>query len=308
MRLFFLAWLRWRWLKRALVLAVAATALWLLASLAVAYRLTRRPQAVFAEPAPAVSWGKLESHRLTTADGEEIGAWFSEGADRAPAVLLLHGNGESRRACLGLAELVAGQGCAVLMISHRAHGDSTGTVNDFGYSARHDVVTAVAWLERRRPGRPVIVFGRSLGSAAAVFAAGELGRRVHGYILECPYRDLRTAVRNRTAIYLPKVLDQVAATGLNLVAPLVLPEVDRISPLDAIGQIPATIPTLILAGGTDRRAPPDDARVLGDRVADHCRVVIFQGAAHLKLFASDPGLYRQTVLSFLREVQQGSGR
>ena len=33
-----------------------------------------------------------------------------------------------------------------------------------------------------------------MGAAAAVFASGELARRVHGYVLECPYQDLKTAV------------------------------------------------------------------------------------------------------------------
>ncbi len=79
----------------------------------------------------------------------------------------------------------------------RAHGDSSGEFNDIGYSARLDVVAAVEFLERRRPARPILIHGTSLGAAAATFAAEELGHRVHGYVLECPYRDLRTAVWNR---------------------------------------------------------------------------------------------------------------
>ena len=87
----------------------------------------------------------------------------------------------------------------------RAHGDSTGEFDDAGYGARRDVCAAVEFLERRRPGRPVIVDGNSLGSAAAIFAAGELGHRVAAYILECPYQDLKIAVWNR--------IDNCAASG-----------------------------------------------------------------------------------------------
>ena len=43
-------------------------------------------------------------------------------------------------------------GYPILMISLRAHGDSTGEFNDIGYGA-HDVVAAVEFLERRHPGR-----------------------------------------------------------------------------------------------------------------------------------------------------------
>src|SRR5207245_6234762 len=100
-----------------------------------------------------------------------------------------------------------------------AHGDSSGTYNDLGYSARHDVLAAVAYLEQRRPGRPIIIQGTSLGAAAAIYAASDLGDRISGYILECPYRDVRTAVRNRTTAYLPFLVDRLAYAGLTLAGP-----------------------------------------------------------------------------------------
>ena len=52
-----------------------------------------------------------------------------------------------------------------------------------------------------------------MGSAAAVFAAGELGHRVHGYILESPYQDLKVAVWNRVNVALPPVLSHAAYAG-----------------------------------------------------------------------------------------------
>jgi uncharacterized protein len=123
------------------------------------------------------------------------------------------------------------------MISFRAHGDSTGEINDIGYSARHDVIAAVAFLEQRRPGKPILVHGTSLGSAAAAFASGELAGRVRGYVLECPYRDVKSAVWNRTREYLPPVLDVIAYAGLRLVAPLVLPDLDQMAPVFAVGGV-----------------------------------------------------------------------
>src|SRR5437016_12545555 len=117
------------------------------------------------------------------------------------------------------------------MISLRAPGDSTGDFNDIGFSARHDVIAAVEFLERRRPGRPVVVLGVSLGAAAAIFAAGELGHRVQGYILESPYQDLKVAVRNRVETYLPPVVDRLAYQGLLTVGPLVIRELEKISPV-----------------------------------------------------------------------------
>ena len=224
-------------IRRLLIFTAVAVASWLLVSFVAAYLLTRRTRPPFAEPAPDVTWGRLEAHRITTGDGQRLGAWYAEGGD-GPSVLLLHGNGGSRRNCLARAATLCSEGrCAVLLVSLRAHGDSTGRFNNIGYGARRDVVAAVEFLRGRRPGKPVVVLGVSMGAAAALFAAGDLGARVDGYILESPYRDLETAVWNRTRAYLPPVLDRVAYLGLRVAAAVILPDLRAMSALLAIDRV-----------------------------------------------------------------------
>ncbi|WP_435018670.1 alpha/beta hydrolase [Tundrisphaera sp. TA3] len=288
-----------RRIVRSLRIAGYLLAAWLLVSWAVAYRLTHRSRAPFPETAPAVAWGAYESHRLSTGDGHEIGAWYAQGREDAPSILLLHGNKGSRWNCLDRAELLGKEGCSALLISLRAHGDSTGDYNDIGYGARGDVVAAVEFLEHRRPGKPIVILGTSLGGAAALFAAGELGHRVSGYILESPYRDLRVAVRNRTENELPPLLDWIAYRGLLTVAPLVLPHLDRISPHEAIGDVPGDVPVLILAGDDDLMARRDEAEALFDRVRSHGDLLNFPNAGHLGMMATDPVRYRRAVLDFI---------
>jgi pimeloyl-ACP methyl ester carboxylesterase len=290
----------WRkWLRRIAGVGVLAVALWLLLSWAAAYWLTRRPFPPRPEPAPALAWGTAEPLRLRADDGVEVGAWFVGGRpDRLP-VLLLHGNGGCRTDCLGEAELAASAGHPVLLVSLRAHGDSGGAVNEFGYSARRDVAAAVEWLAGRCPGR-VVVWGRSLGAAAAVFAAERLADGVAGYLLECLYQDLRTAVCNRARLHLPPVLDAVAAAGLITAAPLVLPDAGRISPLEAISTIPPSIRVLILAGGADSRARPEEARALFERSGGRPELLVIEDGDHLRLNEADPARYRAAVLGFLR--------
>ncbi len=293
-------------MRRLIVAWAILSAAWLLVSSAVAYRLTHRLEARIDEPAPSPAWGRLESHRIATRDGEEIGAWFVDGRDDAPSVLVLHGHKGKRGHSLGRAEILATQGYAVLMVTLRAHGDSSGDYDDIGFGARHDVVAAVEFLEARRPGRPVIVDGNSMGAAAAVFAARELGHRVRGYILESPYQDLKVAVWNRTELALPPVISQVAYAGLRLVAPLFLPHLDEISPLLAIAGIPDDVPVLIMAGEADRRARPEEARALHGQVATHGRLMFIPGADHGDLLHSAKDLYTRTILEFCRDVSADS--
>jgi uncharacterized protein len=287
--------------KWLLITCAIMVGLWLFCSYIVAYQFTHRSQPMFNEPAPTGCWGTFESLQLTTRDGERIGAWFIDGQADHPFILLLHGNLACRATCLRQAEIVEKVGCGVLMISLRAHGDSTGDFNDFGYSARHDVVAAVDWLKNRCGNRPIIVWGQSLGSAAAMFAAEELGHRVSGYILECPYRDLHTAVWNRLKQRLPPVLDAVAYAGMNIVSPLVISNADEISPLKAAAKLPKLIPLLVLAGSIDERAFVVESQAICNCCKDQSQLVVIEGGDHLKLIDADENTYRKAVLGFIEK-------
>jgi pimeloyl-ACP methyl ester carboxylesterase len=291
-----------RRLRRCLIATAVGSMLWLLCSMAVAYALTRRHGWQTTEPVPKMSDRQLESYRLRTSDGEELGAWFVQGRAECPSVLVLHGHGGRRWNSLSRSKLLASHGCSVLMISLRAHGDSTGNFDDVGFSARRDVCAAIAFLEHRCPGRPIVIDGCSMGAAAAIFAAGELGHRVAAYILESPYQDLKTAVWNRIDSRLPPGLSHAAYGGLLLVSPLFLPHLGQVSPISAIGTIPGDVPVLILAGEADRWARPEEARALHAQIASHGRLVWVPGAGHGDLLNANPKLYSQAVLELVTDV------
>jgi uncharacterized protein len=286
-------------LKRAGIVLAVGIAIWLGASFAVAYRYLGRAMPICEEPIPSVAWATFEPVRLTTTDGEQIGAWFVPGDSTKPIVLLLHGNGGCRTGCLPLVEQLAAEKYPVLMLSLRTHGDSSGTWNDFGFSARHDVQAARSWLTEHWPSSRVTVWGQSLGAAAAIFAARDLGDSVAGYILECPYKDLHTAVWNRTHARLPPVLSDVAYFGLLTAAKVALPTANEINCLQAIENIPDAVPVLFLAGGADTRAHVDEARNLSERIRSHSTLVVIDGAEHLQLQSADPVGYRTAISKFL---------
>jgi pimeloyl-ACP methyl ester carboxylesterase len=286
-----------------LILGLVLSTLWVLGSAAVAYRLTRRPHAWHQEPAPSVDWGRIESRRINTIDGHEIGSWFVEGRPECGSVLILHGHKGNRGNSLGRARFFRSLGYSVMMVSLRAHGDSTGEYDDIGYSARNDVIAAVEELEKLRPGRRVIIEGNSMGAAAAVFAAAELGHHVSGYILECPYRDLKGAVWNRTENALPPLLSHTAYMGLRLAGLFFLPHLERISPVEAIQSIPDDVPVLILSGDADRMARPEEARAIYERVKGHGKLVMVPNAGHGHLWNDDPELFEREVREFCEGLE-----
>jgi uncharacterized protein len=281
-------------------LAILALVLWLAVSGVVAWKLTRRLGPPHPEPPLAFAWGHIESHRLATADHQEIGAWLVRGDRQKACVVLLHGIGATRGQMLQVMQWLAEAHYTALTITQRAHGDSTGEVNDCGWGARHDAVAAVEFLRKECPGQPIYLVGRSMGAATAVFAAKDLGTKVSGYLLEQPYKDLSSAVWNRVHHQLPIGLDWLAYAGLRLWAPVFLGvSPNEIAPYEHIKDIPQNVPIVFAAGSADRHAPLSEVTAIYDRVRLHAKLVVFQGAAHVSLDGYDPQLYRKSLFGLL---------
>ncbi|MGO8690074.1 MAG: alpha/beta hydrolase [Thermoguttaceae bacterium] len=296
--------------RRLLVIVVlAGLVIWLGASALVAWRFTRRSSPPFPEPPPEVAWASVEGHRLETSDGQRLGAWLARGDPQKGCVLLLHGYGCSRRQMLLPMQYLAEAHFTVLAISLRAHGDSSGEINDIGWSARRDVAAAVQFLQSEFPQRPIYIVGRSMGAATAIFAAGDLKGEVAGYFLEQPYKDLKSATWNRLQHFLPPVLDWIAYGGLRLWAPVFLPVApEQLSPYDHIQDIPESVPVVFITGSADRHAHLDEVTAMYRRIESHAKLVIFDGAQHVDLNRADTKLYRTTLLKFLDNAKGDTRR
>src|SRR6201987_3440576 len=93
-----------------------------------------------------------------------------EGAWSGPAVLLLHGGGQTRQAWGGTSQVLADVGFLALTVDQRGHGESDWAADgNYGISAYARAVRAVA----SQLGRPVALVGASLGGLASLLAVAE---------------------------------------------------------------------------------------------------------------------------------------
>jgi non-heme chloroperoxidase len=110
--------------------------------------------------------------RFRAANGIELAADVA-GPWHGPAVVLLHGGGQTRHAWGGTTRALATQGFLALALDLRGHGESDWAPDgDYGIDAHAaDLRAVVAEL-----GRPALLVGASLGGLTTLVAAGEAPR------------------------------------------------------------------------------------------------------------------------------------
>lgn len=291
----------WQWFVLAIL--VGLVMLWAGLSYTIArYSVVRRCPP-YLEKLPESDKMAFVEHRLTSRDGQSIGSWYAPGLSASPVVVLVHGNQNDRSQCLPYAQLFHELGCGTLLITMRAHGDSSGEWNDFGYGGRLDVVAAVEFLKQHAAGRPILLFGISAGATAVSFAAKELGNKVAGVVMEEPFLNIMTAVRRRTDLLLPWGLRQLAFAGMKTMAPFVLAHYHDIAPVLAVGDIPEDVPLWILSGGRDTKARPEEAQAIFQKASSHAELLVFPEAGHESLLEHDPARYRDLARKWIARAQ-----
>ena len=121
---------------------------------------------------------------LQTKDGDRIHGWFVPEPNARWTVLMFHGNGGNISHRLETLRLLNNVGVNTLIIDYRGYGLSEGQPSE--QATYLDAMAAWEHLVEERSGRDsIIVFGRSLGGAVAVWLANEVNPR--GLILESTF-------------------------------------------------------------------------------------------------------------------------
>ncbi|MGH8669840.1 MAG: alpha/beta hydrolase [Burkholderiales bacterium] len=146
------------------------------------------------QPGPRSAAG-ADSVFIDAADGTRLHAWHVQAPPGAPLVLYFGGNAEEVSWMVAEAARRA-PGSAWLLVDYRAYGSSGGAPSESAL-----IADALRWHEHAaKLGRPVYLFGRSLGSGVAVQLAA--ARPVDGVILVAPY-DSMVEVGRRHYPFLP---------------------------------------------------------------------------------------------------------
>jgi uncharacterized protein len=212
---------------------------------------------------------------LKSGDGKQIHAWHVAAQPGAPLVLYFGGNAEDVSWMIPEARRRTPQ-VAWLLVNYRGYGGSDGSPSEETISS-----DALQWYDHAaahlKP-RSISVFGRSLGSGAAVVVASE--RKVDAAVLVTPFDSL-VEVARRHYPFLP--------------VSLMLRH--RFDSLERAPQI--TAPLLCIAAQRDEIIPSSHARRLYDAWGGEKRWIELEGAGH----NSTDGIpaFWQSIEAFLKK-------
>lgn len=245
------------------------------------------------------------SLRLTAPDGVELQVYHVPAAE-APAraqVLLVHGLFRSAMELEPVADMFRRAGCDCWLLEMGSHGKSSRRSFTYGAKEQGDVLTAARHIRSARPDSPLIIWGISLGGAAASLAVPEI-EGLAGLVIDCPTPDLRSAANNylgspRRGPDLPQVWIDMISFWLQSFAGF---DMDVLRPAEVYRALDPQLPVLFLGGELDHAMPADSVRALYASLPQdpaNKQLWIAPGAQHGKGFEDRPREYEAQLRAFL---------
>ncbi len=226
-----------------------------------------------------------------TLRGWLIHAKISEGKEPKGTVMHLHGNAQNISAYLGSVRWFVDAGYDVLMIDYRGYGPSDGEAEIHGMHA--DLFRLFSFAEKR--GRPIVLFGQSLGGAMALWLASQndMQTKIQAIVVEGPFTSYRSIARSRLAQWW---------LSYPLQWPLGFLISNQYSPSGAISKLTKESlalfpPVLLLHDNDDPIVPFGESSKLLELLPGKTTEVVTSGVRHI--FHSSADESKEAIQSFL---------
>jgi pimeloyl-ACP methyl ester carboxylesterase len=233
-------------------------------------------------------------------DGIPLKGWYipAEGVARG-TIIYCHGLNRTRVEMLPDAVFGHSLGYNGLLFDLRHQGMSGGTITTVGYQERLDVEGAVHYaLEQEHAARPVVVWGVSMGAAAALLAAAETPD-VAAVISDSSFDSFMDTLRHHLKLFLHlpgfPIADEVGywVAWRGHFKP---GDFDLVKAAERIGDRPI----LFVAVEGDRRMPPSIAEKLYAHAQSPLKkIVVLPGHRHGEGFNQAREPYEKAVTDFL---------
>ncbi len=242
---------------------------------------------------------EFETLEIRGGDGIDLQSWRIPCRDARAVVVMFHGYAASKSSLLPEALALHELACETLLVDFRGSGGSTGNETTLGVFEADDVRKAFDFARLLGEGLPLVLYGRSMGSAAILRAIAMKGIDPAAVIVECPFDRFLTTVKSRfSAMGLPAfpfahllVFWGGIQHGMNGFAH---------NPVDYAASV--CCPALVLHGRHDRRVSVAEVESILANLAGEKHLVLFPEAGHEPYLAVDAFRWNAAVDAFLASV------
>jgi fermentation-respiration switch protein FrsA (DUF1100 family) len=242
--------------------------------------------------------------QFSSTDGIDLKGWYlpAQGAAKG-TIVYCHGLNRTRIEMLPKAAFGHQLGYNGLLFDFRHQGASAGALTTLGFKERFDVLGAVRYaLADEKAARPVILWGVSMGAAAALLAAAE-SPDVAAVISDSSFLSLSDTVKHHLKLFLHLPSFPIANEviyGIGWKGGFWPSEFNVGNAVERIG----ARPILFVAVEGDRRMPPSVAQALFARErSPESRLIVLPGHRHGEGFNQATAQYKSAVRKFLSEVR-----
>ena len=250
---------------------------------------------------PASLGAEYKDVEFQTSDGVTLSGWLLPSRSKRATIIYSHGLFRSRRELLDRAVELWRLGYGALLYDSRNHGESGQAKVSLGYFERLDAEAAAHYLGEVEPSNRIIMFGISMGAAAALLAAAETPE-VRAVISDSSFLSFEDTTTHHVKLFLKLPAFPLANEIRYMIekrAGFDGTKLDALEAVKAIGNRPA----MFIAARHDPRMPADIAQRLYDASAATRRdVLIVDGPGaniHGHAYQADPRLYVERVAAFL---------
>lgn len=242
--------------------------------------------------------------RIHADDGTELIGHFYKMNESAPVIIFFPGYRGNYAVC-GVPFYKAAKklNWNILLVCNRASRESEGKYSTLGAMEKDDCKDWVEWtIQRFGEDCSIYLGGLSMGASYVLQACDSLpASNVRGIVSDCGFARPLDIIDGGTKEKLPKcipiqVWDTFLECGTRLYGGF---SVKNLNAQRAIKN--TSIPILFLHSDTDELAPISE-------IKDYCnldtnKLVIIHGADHGKSYVTDPELYMEALVDFLKECQ-----
>lgn len=249
----------------------------------------------------------MEDVSIRSRDGLTLrGHWYP--CDNPRRVLIMaHGWRSSWHRDFGaVIPFLHNNGCSLLLIEQRAHGESEGNYISYGIFERFDVADWLTFAADRIPAHaPVYLMGISMGAATSLMAS-ELPEcaNIAGIIADCgfssPYDIVKKTIgakSNRSSAPIEAwVVNRLCHARANF-------RLTDCTPREAM-EHNEHIPVLFIHGDADTFVPCEMSHINYQACRAPKDILIVPGAAHSLSYIADPAAYEEKLLAFFETYDE----